>query len=352
MTAPVAVDLARVERVYTGDGVHARLGEELERSGIRRALLLTGRSLAAGRLVDRLRVSCGGRLAGEYHEVAAHNPTSSVDGAAAAYAAADCDGIVAFGAGSVVDCAKAVAHRQATAPPLIDVATGLSGAEFACSFGQTDETTRVKGGWRDPRLFARAVFLDPGMTAETPSWLWFATGMRAVDHAVETILADNAHPYLDTLAGAALGELAGPSGILLESASTEMAGELPMDLRLRCMVASWMAHAGSLHVQWGLSHQMGRQLGPAFGIPHGHTSSIFLPAVVELTASAHPAAALRLAGSLGVESAAAVAPALRELVRSLELPATLRASGISDRSLVEQLFGGNDRALAVVDRAW
>jgi len=59
---------------------------------------------------------------------------------------------IAFGGGSVVDCAKAVKQGLVAAGhgpvglPIGDLATTLSGAEFACSFGQTDDDTLVKGG--------------------------------------------------------------------------------------------------------------------------------------------------------------------------------------------------------------
>ena len=133
------------ERFYLGGGCHHELGEELERLGVERALLLTGRTLASGNLLDSVRAAAGGRVGAEFTEVRAHNPASGVRAAAAAFEGAHADGLVAFGSGSVVDCAKAVAYALQQRPPIVDLATTLSGAEFACSFGQTDDETRVKG---------------------------------------------------------------------------------------------------------------------------------------------------------------------------------------------------------------
>src|SRR5439155_6137581 len=161
---------------------------------------------------------------------------------AQAFVDASADGIVAFGGGSVVDCAKAVSFPLGSRPPIVDLPTGLSGAEFACSFGQTDDETRIKGGYRDLTLTARAVFLDPELTAETPGWLWAATGMRAIDHAVETILAPNTLPYLDALAAGALEIFRDHLVRALEGGADE---------RMLCLHAAWMAHAGSFHIQWG-----------------------------------------------------------------------------------------------------
>ena len=320
----------------------------MERLGMQRALLLTGRTLSGGALLGTLRVVAGGRIASVFGEVVAHNPTSTVEAATAAFTAAGADGIVAFGGGSVVDCAKAVKQGLIAASlrplglPIVDLATTLSGAEFACSFGQTDDATLVKLGGRERSLTANAIFLDPQLTAETPDWLWAATGMRAVDHATETILARNALPYLDALASAALE-------VFAKKLTLSLTGD--EEPRHLCLEAAWMAHTGSYYIEWGLSHQMGRQLGPRFGIPHGFTSAILLPAVVEMERPQKVEQEARVAKSLGVASGGA-ADALRRLVRDLGLPGSCRDAGITDRAAVESLFAGNAAALAVIDRAW
>jgi maleylacetate reductase len=315
---------------------------------VQRALLLTGRTLSRGALLETLRVVAGGRIASVFGEVVAHNPTSTVDAASAAFKAAGADGLVAFGGGSVVDCAKAVKQSliggglRSPELPIVDLATTLSGAEFACSFGQTDDATLVKTGGRDRSLTANAIFLDPQLTAETPDWLWAATGMRAVDHATETILARNTLPYLDALAAAALE-------VLAKKLTLSLTGD--EEPRHLCLEAAWMAHAGSYYIEWGLSHQMGRQLGPRFGIPHGFTSAILLPAVVEMERPQKVEQEACVAKTLGVASGGA-ADALRRLVRDLGLPGSCRDAGITDRAAVESLFAGNTAALAVIDRAW
>lgn len=346
---PAVFEPLPIERLYVGPGVCGSLGLELERLEVERALLLTGRSLGQGGLIEHLREAAGGRITEEFAGVAAHNPTSTVEAASAAFTKARADAIIAFGGGSVVDCAKAVKHglmAGASEPgrglPIVDLATTLSGAEFACSFGQTDDETLVKLGGRDIRLTANAVFLDSQLTTETPDWLWAATGMRAVDHAVETILAANAIPYLDALASSALD-------VLAKKLTLSLTGD--EEPRMLCLLAAWMAHSGSYFIYWGLSHRMGRQLGPRFGIPHGFTSAILLPAVVELERQAKIEQEARVAKNLGTGSGGAAA-ALRDLARDLALPGTLREAGIGDRGAVEALFAGDEPALAVVDRAW
>jgi maleylacetate reductase len=309
---------------------------------VRRALLLTGRTLAGGSLVHSVRGAADGRIVATFSEVRTHNPTSSVEAAAALYRASGADGIIAFGGGSAIDNAKAMAFHMQLRPPILALPTTLSGAEFACSFGQTDDTTRVKGGWRDRTLTPKAVFLDPGLTAETPDWLWASTGMRAVDHAAEAIMAANSHPFLDTLAEGALA-------ILSRKLVLSLVGD--EGPRMDCLHASWMAHSGSYHIQWGLSHQMGRQLGPRYSIPHGHTSAILLPAVIELERPMKVEAEACIAEALGVKSGGAGA-ALRRLARELGLPTTLREAGITERDELREVFAELEGAHEVIDLAW
>lgn len=340
--AETVFEAVHIERMYLGAGVHRHLGDELERLYVGRALLLTGKTLAGGGLIEGVRAAAGGRVAAEFSAVAQHNPTSGVAAAVAAAQDAGADGLVAFGGGSVVDAAKAVSFELDARLPIVDLATTLSGAEFAASYGQTDDASRVKLGNRDLGLTAKAVFLDSALTAETPAWLWAATGFRAIDHAVETILAPNAIPYLDALAAAALR-------VFSRSLPLSLTGS--DGARMACLEAAWMAHAGSYHIEWGLSHQMGRQLGPRFNIPHGYTSAVLLPAVVELSEPGKVAGEALVADALGVPSGDA-ADGLRRLASELRLPTTLREAGITDRAAVNELFAGRDDAEAVIERAW
>ena len=53
--------------------------------------------------------------------------------------------------------------------------------------GVTDQASRVKRRVSDARLQHRTVIYDPELCLNTPDWLWVATGMPALDHAIEGI---------------------------------------------------------------------------------------------------------------------------------------------------------------------
>ena len=153
--------------------------------------------------------------------------------------------------------------RQAVVP------TTLSGAEFSNLAGITDERIRQKHSFIGPDVGARAVILDPQVTVHTPEWLWLSTGVRGVDHAVETLCSIDAHPYCDGLALHALR---------LFAQALPRSDDLAA--RLTCQQASWLAGSSIARVNYGASHGIGHVLGAFADVPHGHTSCVMLPHVM------------------------------------------------------------------------
>src|SRR5439155_19761218 len=87
---------------------------------------------------------------------------------------------------------------------MLAVPTTLSAAEFTPFAGVTNTARKAKEGYAHPLLAPRAVILDPAMTTATPPRLWFSTGMKAVDHAVEQLCNPLRSPYADALAAEGL----------------------------------------------------------------------------------------------------------------------------------------------------
>ncbi len=135
----------------------------------------------------------------------------------------------------------------------------------------------------DPRLQARAIFLDPELTVETPAWLWAATGMRALDHAVEIIYSTRHQPLSDALAARAIS-------MLVEHlpASLKTTGAESLAHRGRCQMAAWFSIFGVMTTRVGISHALGHQIGPMWNVPHGVTSCITLPHVMRFMAEIAP----------------------------------------------------------------
>ncbi len=216
---------------------------------------------------------------------------------------ADC--VISFGGGSPIDTVKAAIHTLLTGgggghstdegPVHIAIPTTLSAGEFTAVVGITDERTRVKRAVSDPRLVPRTVYIDPTVTLETPPWLWAASGVRALDHAVETIYASRHHPLSDAAAARGLS-------MLLEHlpASLSTTGAEQLEHRLQCQLGAWLSVFGVTNAGLGLSHALGHQIGPRWDVPHGVTSCITLPHAMRFMAARAPERFGPIAQAFGV----------------------------------------------------
>jgi maleylacetate reductase len=340
-----------LERVIFGRPAAAAALEEAERIGASRVFIVASKSLARKTTVIRgIADALGSRYAGLFDGCVQHSPRASVIAAADAVRAAAPDLILTVGGGTAIDTVKVLqiclAHGIETAEGLdglhasvgpdgkrhtpeirpspvrqVAVPTTLSGAEFSNLAGVTDERIRQKHSFIGPDIGARAVILDPEITVHTPEWLWLSTGIRGVDHAVETLCSIDAHPYCDGLALHALRLFA-------------EALPRPHDLaaRLTCQQASWLAGSSIARVNYGASHGIGHALGAFADVPHGHTSCVMLPHVMRYNEPATGAKQQLIAEVFG-RSRVPAADAVAELVAALKQPTTLRAVGVKREQL-------------------
>src|SRR5215831_9644080 len=218
-------------RIHWGGGcLPERLSHEVSELGAERVFVITTRSVHGNpALSGEVRDVLGARLAGAFPGIGQHAPVASVAAAARAASEVRADALVSFGGGSPIDAAKSVAFALATGldlsaadavvqargmhprpgelVPHIAVPTTLSAAELSGLAGFTTEGEREKVGLRDAALIPSAVIFDAELSLHTPLQLWLSTGIRAVDHAVETVLAPGSHPFSDVLALEALRRL-------------------------------------------------------------------------------------------------------------------------------------------------
>ena len=91
--------------------------------------------------------------------------------------------------------------------PVISVPTSLSGGEYQSIAGGTDDTTNEKRLFEPPPKNPALVVLDPELTTTTPEWVWLSTGIRSVDHCVETLCSLLSNPKGDAEAEKGLSTL-------------------------------------------------------------------------------------------------------------------------------------------------
>jgi alcohol dehydrogenase class IV len=323
--------VARTERVIVGPGSIGRLPKLCTDLGMARVVVVTGHSLREKTpvitAVERL---LGSSHAATFSEMREHVPASAALSLADLLARTGADGVVSVGGGSPIDGAKVALHQHdGGVTPHVAIPTTLSAAEFTPIAGVTDDATRVKGGVAGSRLTPRAVILDAEVTVYTPTRLWLSTGIRSVDHAVETVYAPEGDHFANFIALEAIRRLR-------HWLPASLARPDDIEARQELQVAAWWSILGLPSVTVAPSHPLGRLLGPLVPIGHGITSCVFLPASIEHVAAHSPERVEPLAEAFGVESLGDVGDACRRLIASLGLPTTLGEAGVSE-AIIQQL---------------
>jgi 4-hydroxybutyrate dehydrogenase len=322
------------------------LAAECERTGMGKPLIVTDAGVRAAGLLQRA-VDALGTLPHAVFDQTPSNPTeAAVRAAAALYVDAECDGLIALGGGSAIDCAKGVAiatthdgplKTYATieggsakiterVPPLIAIPTTAgTGSEVARGAILIVDDGR-KLGFHNWHLLPKTALLDPALTLGLPPMLTAATGMDAIAHCMETFMAAAFNPPAD---GIAL------DGLERGWAHIERATRNGQDreARLNMMSASMqgaMAFQKGLGCVHSLSHSLG---GVNPRLHHGTLNAMFLPAVIAFNASADSVQKERrlerMARVMGLASASDLGPAIRDMNARLGLPSGLADMGVT-----------------------
>ena len=250
-----------------------------------KAFIITGSSLATRtdiiKQVEDLLTSHA--HAGTFSKIGQHAPIAQLDEATKAVENdSSIDTIISIGGGSPIDSAKAISYRvhEKTGSFLhhIAIPTTLSAAECTFTAGYTSEDG-VKTGVRDPRIVPTVVIYDASFAIHTPEKLWLSTGIRALDHAVESM-------YNPTTTEA-------PCKALCLSTIQTLFEFLPKwknypkneDYITKLQLAAFTSlypMGTNVIGGIGLSHSLGYALGSPYSIPHGITSCLTLGKVVKL----------------------------------------------------------------------
>lgn len=354
------VVFSAMDEVVFGRPAAEAIVAQVDRLGAKRVFLMVSGTLnrETGEIA-RIRAELGARCVAVFDAMPPHTPRKAVIAAAEQARAANADLIVTVGGGSITDGAKAVqlclannirtvegidAIRAAkgVVPPMaapsvrqISVPTTIAGGEFSAIAGVTDERTKVKDMLRHELVMPRAVILDPAITVHTPEWLWLSTGIRAVDHCVEGLCSREAHPYADAQALKGLEMLA--HGLPRVKANP---GDL--DARLDCQIGTWLSMGPlSSGVPMGASHGIGYVLGAEFGVPHGHTSCVMLPAVLRWNKRDNAARQALVSAAMGHPGKDA-GDVLDAFILGLGLPRSLREVKVGPEQfdrIAEQAMG-------------
>ena len=348
---PLTYDAGRTQRIYANQSAVDSLSAELSRLGAQRVFVIASQSVLAQGLDAQLRTALGDQLVGIHTGIRAHGPQEDVLEAIRAARAAMADVLVSVGGGTPIDATKVVqaglthgvqtlAELRALALPTpnsptnldaqrvgairsIAIPTTLSGAEFASLGGALNTELKQKQGYNHPDLAPVAIVFDPELTAHTPSRLWFSAAVRTLDHGVEGYLSPDAIPLFQEqfLNGLRLMS----KGLALAHAALQR-GDAPAAAEARWLSFQgvWSISGALGRVRFGASHGLGYILGAQFGVPHGETSCVLLPAVMAWNAEQLSDRMAPIVQALGATDQPAHEVVLA-FIRGLGLP-----SGLSD----------------------
>lgn len=317
-------------RVVFGVGALDKVGEEIERLGAHRALVLSTpeQRNAAEDVARRL----GARAAGIYDKAVMHTPIESAEAARRVAAELKADCCVAIGGGSTTGLGKAIALTSAL--PILAIPTTFAGSEMTPIQGITADG--VKKTVRDMRMLPKTVIYDPRLLLTLPARIAGPSGMNGIAHCVEALYTQDANPVTSLMAEEGIRALA-------QSLPTVVREPQNLDARGEALYGAWLAGACLGTVGMALHHKLCHTLGGSFNLPHAETHTIVLPHATRYNAQAAPEAMARIARALGASDAA---QGLYDLAKTIGAPLALKDIGMPANGL--------DRAaeLAVTNPYW
>lgn len=342
----------REPELLSGAGSLVRLPEAVKGRGITRVLIVTDKVLMKlGMLAGLLESmnACG--IAFVIYDQVQPNPTiDNVEKACDLYLENKCQGIIAFGGGSPIDCAKAAAARASNRsrtirhmkgalriakplPPLFAVPTTAgTGSETTLAAVITDPGTYEKFAIMDPKLIPLSAVLDPELTLGLPPHITATTGMDALTHAVEAYIGRNGTIYTDKNAEEAVR-------IIFENLEMSYRDGSNLEARSSMLLASYKAGCAFTRAYVGYVHAIAHTLGGLYGIPHGLANAVVLPYVLEAYGSCIYPKLARLARIAGTGSedeteaqlAEGFIQSIREMNSAMNIP--LGFSEIADKDV-------------------
>lgn len=272
----------------------AKIPAVLKQQQINRVLIVTDGFLHLSGLLEPLKTALtdNGIFYIVYDETVPNPTVWNVESARERYLNEDCQGIIGFGGGSAIDCAKAVGARIArprkaigkmkgilqiakAIPFLIAVPTTAgTGSETTVTTVITDDKNHHKFPISDFPLIPQVAVLDPEMTRALPKNLTATTGMDALTHAIEAYIGRS------TVKGSRNDALLAVR-LIAESLENAYADGSNMTARANMLNAAF--HAGrAFSISYvGYCHAVAHSLGGQYHIPHGLANAVLLPYVLE-----------------------------------------------------------------------
>lgn len=298
-----------------GKGCLSDLKDELAGLGFKKALIVSDKFLTECGTVNKVTVllDAVGIKHVLYNDVKQNPTVANVEGGLALIQKEKCDFIVSIGGGSPQDCGKAVAvlatnggnitdyegvnKTENKCLPIVAVATTAgTSAEVTINYVITDEERHVKMIMVDKNALAEITVNDPDLMISMPAKLTAATGMDALTHAMEAVVANGAMDVTDATALYAIKQI-------FEYLPRAVKDGTDVEAREQMCYACFLNGTAFSNAGLGNVHAMAHQLGGLYDLPHGVCNAMLLPIVEKVNAKSVPNKFRIMAETIGLEVA-------------------------------------------------
>ena len=339
----------RKPELLKGEGSILKLPEFIKSKGVDSVLVVTDNGLYSLGLLNGMfeELDKAGVKYALFKDVVPNPTVDNVETAYKVYVDNGCKGIIAFGGGSPMDCAKGVAARVARPgkpvkkmkgilkvmhklPPFFAVPTTAgTGSEATLAAVIMDAETHDKYTINDPSLIPHYAVLDPVLTVGLPKSITSTTGMDALTHAVEAYIGQS-----NTALTIEMAEKA--TDLIFKYLKRAYDDGKDMEARENMQEAAYDAGVAFTRAYVGYVHAIAHSLGGKYGLPHGLANAVILPYVLDYYGETIYEPLSRLADIAGIggadeeEKALNFIAAIREMNEYMGIPKYIKAKDGSD----------------------
>lgn len=333
-----------------GRGCLAELKDEIKVLGCKKALVVSDKFLTQNGTVEKVvRLLDEVGIAYVLYNDVKQNPTvTNVEGGLKLLKKEKCDFVVSIGGGSPQDCGKAIAvlatnggkitdyegvnKSEKSCLPIVAIATTAgTSAEVTINYVITDEERRVKMIMVDRNTLASITVNDPELMLSKPANLTAATGMDALTHAMEAVVANGAIDVTDSTALYAIKQI-------FEYLPTAVKNGDNIEAREQMCYACFLNGIAFSNAGLGNVHAMAHQLGGLYNLPHGVCNAMLLPIVEEENAKRAPEKFRVIAQTIGMDTEGKddaacvdyVISKVKELSETVGIPKSLSELGVTN----------------------
>lgn len=284
--------------MLVGPGASARLGQAICDFDHTRVLIVTDPAVAKLGLMQPMlqALKAGGMAYVIFDKMQPDAPIPLIEKGVALFKSEGCDAIVAFGGGSAMDAAKAIAVCAANskhpaqlagyfkglrspAPIYAVPTTAGTGSEVTVAAVISDPDSHRKLVIADTRIVPRMAALDPSLMLGLPPDVTAATGMDALTHAIEAYIGHWRTAFTDRMALSAVS-------MIFEALPVAYANGQDLAAREKMALAANYAGQAFTRANVGYVHAIAHQFGGRYHTPHGLANAILLPHVLRFLSPA------------------------------------------------------------------